>query len=219
MQELVTAAQPYSLVVAEEYLFYRVNRTGHAGQNDAYYRHDLTWVQEVTEQDYYQAKYGAALAPYERGEMVALLPAGGSLRCSLPDSVVRHFSPSGQLLREFPTSIEATMCIGSITLDAQGHLWTTEPAFHHVAQYELATAQKIYELGGSWEPGELRYPEEAICYGPDVFISDMGNERLLQLNTHTKALSTYRTFTQPVYEYRRLRGQEVVRLQDGLYIL
>lgn len=219
MQKLVTAAHPYSLVVAEEYLFYRVCRTSHPGENDAYYRHDLTRAQEVTAQDYYRAKYGAALAPYESGEMVALLPDSGSLRSSLPDSVVRHFSSSGQLLREFPTSIESTMCIESLTLDEQGHLWTTEPAFHHVAQYELAGAQKMYELGGSWEPGELSYPQEVICYGPDVFISDMGNKRLLQLNTRTKALSTYRTFTQFVWEYRRLRGQEVVRLQDGLYVL
>lgn len=111
------------------------------------------------------------------------------------------------------------MGIYSIALDVDGQLWTAEPAFHHVAQYELASAQKLFELGGSWDPGEFSYPEEVVCYEQDLFISDMGHQRLMQLNTRTKALRTYRTFAQSVWEYRRVQGLEVVRLQDGLYIL
>jgi hypothetical protein len=219
MRKLLAEARAYDLVVADECLFYRVNRTGHAGQADAYFQHDLTRSREVSEQEYNGAKYRGPLVPYQPGEAVTFLPTGDSLRCSLSDSIVRHFNPLGQLVRELPTSIEATMGIESITLDAQGHLWTADPAFHHLAQYELVSAQKRYEIGGSWEPGELSYPEEVICYEQDVFISDMGHQRLVQLNTRTKALRTYRVFAQSVWEYRRIRNQEVVRLQDGLYVL
>jgi hypothetical protein len=115
--------------------------------------------------------------------------------------------------------IEAILGIESIALDAQGHLWTAEPAFHQVVQYELDSAHKLYELGGSWEPDELNYPKEVICYERDVFISDMGTRRLMQLDTRTKALHTYRTFAQSIWEYRRIGNQEVVRLPDGLYVL
>ncbi|MGI4863357.1 MAG: hypothetical protein ACRYFZ_05490 [Janthinobacterium lividum] len=219
MRKLVADARAYDLVVADDCLFYCVNQTSLGGERLAYFQHDLTRSRPVTEQDYNRVKYRAQLVPYQRGEAIAFLPNGDSLRCSFQDSVVRRFSPTGQLLRELPTSIEAVMGIYSITVDEQENVWTAVPCFHQVAQYDLALAQKRYELGGNWEPEELNHPEEVICYEQEVFISDMGHQRLLQVNTRTKALSTYRMFSQSVWEYRRVRDQEVVRLQDGLYIL
>lgn len=219
MRKLAAHDRAYDLVVAEEHLFYRVSRTNYPGQDDTFVQHDLTRGWEVSEQDYNQAKYRGPLLPYQAGEEVAFLPNGDSLRCAFQDSIVRRFSPMGQLLRELPTSIESVMSIYSIALDAEACLWTAVPSFHQVAQYEVDSAQKLYEVGGSWDPTELNHPEEVICYENDLFISDMGNKRLVLLDTQTKALSTYRTFTQSMWQYRRLRGQEVVRLQDGLYVL
>jgi len=219
MRKLAIDRRAYGLVVADELLFYRVYRTSFPGPDDAYFHFDFTRPRQITVQQYNQAKYHAPLMPYQDNEAVAFLPTGATLRCSPQDSVVRCFSAAGQLLRELPPSIEAAMEITSITVDAAHHLWTAVPGFHQVAQYELASAQKLYEVGGSWEPGELNHPESAICYEQTVFISDMGHQRLVQLNTRTKALQTYRTFTQAVWEYRRVGEQEVVRLQDGLYVL
>lgn len=219
MQELLADARVYGLVVADDTLFYRVAQTRFPGQADAYFQHDFLRSHEVSEHVYNRAKYRGALAPSHDGEAITFLPNGDSLRCFWSDSIVRHFDSLGQLVRELPASIEATMGIESITVDADGQLWTAEPAFHHVAQYDLASARKLYAVGGSWEPGELSYPEEVICYEQHLFISDMGHQRLAQLNPRTKRLHTYRTFTQRVWEYRRVKNHEVVRLQDGLYIL
>jgi hypothetical protein len=219
MRKLAIDVRAYGLVVADDLLFYRVYRTSFPGPDDTYFHYDFTRTCEITVQQYNQAKYQAPLVPYQDNEAVAFLPTGATLRCSPQDSVVRCFSPTGQLLRELPTSIEAAMEIDSITVDAEHHLWTAVPGFHQVAQYELASAQKLYEVGGSWEPGEFNHPESVICYEQAVFISDMGHRRLVQLNTRTKALHTYHTFTQAVWEYRRVRGHEVVHLQDGLYVL
>ena len=55
--------------------------------------------------------------------------------------------------------------------------------------------------------------------GTRLFVSDLGHHRVAVVDTRTRACGTYRTFDQPVWEYRRCRGREVVRLRDGLFLL
>ena len=47
----------------------------------------------------------------------------------------------------------------------------------------------------------------------------MGRQRVVCLHTRTHQFSTYRTFEQPVWQYRRFQQRELVRLDDGVYLL
>lgn len=219
MTKLNTEDGAFDLVCTKDWLYYRINLTRHRNQPYAYFKNDLTQNLEVTAQEFNRAKYRGDLEPFEDAEEVVYLPNGDTLRCFYWDSIVRLFSPAGVLLRELPASIEAISSIYSIALDATGHLWTALPSFHQVAQYELSSGTKLYDLGGSWDPGELNHPEDISIYDDYAFISDMGHDRLVLLDTRTKQFSTYRTFTQSVWQYRQFKEHELVRLQDGIYLL
>ena len=219
MKKITTATGAYDLVMADQWLYYRVHLTRQTSRPYAFFKHNLAHQLEVSEQEFNQAKYRGALSPFQPEEEVVFLPEGNTLRCSFQESVVRLFSPEGQLVRTLPESLTAGDTIYSIAVDAQQHLWTAEPSFHYIGQYDLVTGERLFHLGGSYDPGEFDHPEDICIYDQYAFISDMGHYRLVCLDMQTKALRTYRTFAQPVWQYRRWHDQELVRLQDGLYVL
>lgn len=183
-----------------------------------FFRNDLTINTEVSATEFNRAKYRTDALPYEEGEEVVFARNGDTLRCFFQGSKIRRFSPVGKLIQEVPI-LPAATSVYSIALDDSGCVWTADSPFHHIGQYDLKTGNKLFELGGSWEPGELNHPEDISIYNGQAFISDMGNQRLVLLDTSTKSFSTYCTFEQPVWQYRRFQNYEVVRLGDGIYIL
>lgn len=221
MTKLPTEAGAFDLVCTPDWLYYRVPRTRLRHVPSAYFKNDTVQNVAVTEQEFNRAKYRGAAGPYEDGEEVVYLPEGNTLRCFYQDSVVRLFGADGTLLRALPYAIAPVCSLYSIALDAEGHLWTADPCYHQVAQYEVATGRQLLALSGSeeWEPGEFNHPEDIGIYGEHAFIRDMGHQRVVVLNTRTKRFGTYRTFDQPVWQYRRFQQHEVVRLDDGIYVL
>lgn len=221
MTKLPTEAGAFDLVCTPDWLYYRVQLTRLRHVPYAYFKNDTVRNVAITEQEFNRAKYRGAAGPYEDGEEVVYLPDGNTLRCFYQDSVVRLFGPDGTLLRALPDSISAVCSLYSIALDTDGHLWTADPCYHQVAQYDVATGRQLFALGGSWdwEPGEFDHPEDIGIYDEYAFISDMGHTRVVRLNTRTKQGSTYRTFEQRVWQYRRFQQHELVRLDDGIYVL
>lgn len=207
----------YDMFCTTEWIYYR---TQTLSSSYHYFKSDLSTYVEVSKIEFDRAKYQANITPYEDGEEVVFMPNGDTIRCFFQGSIVRVFSPSGKLVRELPDSI-AKDSIYSIALDQNGHLWTAEPTFHRIGQYELETGRMLFELGGNpnHETGELDHPEDISIYDNYAFISDMGNRRIVILNTTSKHFGTYCNFDQPVWQYRRFKNHELVRLQDGLYIL
>lgn len=218
MTKLNTEPGAYDLFCRADWFYYLVNSERRKSREYGYFKNDLTHNIAITEQEFNIARYGADIRPFEPGEEVVLLPDGSSVRCFYQSSVVQLFDRQGAPLRILP-GVTVGCAIYSIALDADGHLWTAEPSFHFVGQYDLATEQPLWQLGGDWDPTEFDHPEDVAAYGEHLFISDMGNQRLVLLNTRTKSFGTYRTFEQPVWQYRRFQNHELVRLSDGIYLL
>ncbi|NVO86816.1 NHL repeat-containing protein [Hymenobacter terrestris] len=221
MTKLPTEAGAFDLVCTPDWLYYRVQRTRLRHVPYAYFKTDTVHNVAVTEQEFNEAKYRGAAGPYQDGEEVVYLPGGNTLRCFYQESVVRLFTPDGTLRRALPDAIAPVCSFYSIALDVQGHLWTADPCYHQVAQYDVTTGRQFFALGGNeaWEPGEFDHPEDIAVYEEHAFISDMGHQRVVLMNTRTKRFGTYRTFEQPVWQYRRFQKHELVRLNDGIYLL
>ena len=172
------------MVCTPDWLYYRIQLTRLHHVLHAYFKNDTVQNVAVTEQEFNRAKYRGAAGPYEGGEEVVYLPDGNTLRCFYQDAIVRLFGSDGILLRALPDSIEAVCGLYSIALDADGHLWTADSCYHHVAQYDMATGRKLFALGGNWDPGEFNHPEDIGIYDEHAFISDMGNYRLVLGHPH-----------------------------------
>ena len=221
MTKLIAEPDAYDLVSTSEGLFYRTLRPGPASSVAAYYHHDLIKQANIAAEAYHVAKYRGPGGPYQDGEAVAFLPSGHSLRCHFHENVVREFTAAGSIVRTLPASVDSGMGLYALSVDGNEHLWVADPAMHRVACY-TADGQPLGVVGGSeeLEPGEFDHPEDVVVYDSAyLFVSDMGHRRVAVVDTHTLACGTYRTFDQPVWEYRRCLGREVVRLGDGLYLL
>jgi hypothetical protein len=218
MTKLPTETGAFDLVCTPDWLYYRVQMTRLRHVPYAYFKADQVQNVAVSEDEFNQVKYRGPSAPAEVGEEVVYLPTGNTLRCFYQESVIREFTPTGDLVRAMP-STEAMTSIYSIAVDRDGHLWTAEPSFHRVAQYHATTGQRLFALGGDWDPGEFNHPEDVTIYGEHAFISDMGNQRVVRLNTRTHQFGTYRLFEQRVWQYRRFQQRELVRLDNGIYLL
>ena len=221
MTQLAAEPDAYDLVSTSEGLFYRTLRSGPAGSVAAYFHHNLVEQVEISAAAYHAAKYRGPGGPYQDGESVAFLPSGHSLRCHFHDNVVREFTADGAVVRVLPASVNPGMGLYALTVDGDAHLWVADPAMHRVACYAV-DGRSLGAVGGSedLEPGEFDHPEDVVVYDSAyLFVSDMGHHRVAVVDTRTRACGTYRTFDQPMWEYRRCLGREVVRLHDGLYLL
>lgn len=221
MTKLATESGAYDVVSTSEGLFYRTLRPGPAGSVAAYFHHNLVEQASISAAAYNAAKYRGFVGPYQDGEAVAFLPSGHSLRCHFHENVVREFTTAGAIVRVLPASVDPGMGLYALAIDGDEHLWVADPAMHRVACY-AQDGRPLGAVGGSEElvPGEFDHPEDVVVYDDAyLFVSDMGHRRVAVVDTRTLACGTYRTFDQSVWEYRRCLGREVVRLNDGLYLL
>jgi WD40 repeat protein len=218
MTKLSAEAGAYDLVITDDWLYYRISTTRIREVPYRYYKIDFNVNVEVSKSEFNQAKYRADILPNEDGEEVIFMPDGNTLRCFYQESTVRVFSPEGNVLHEVP-ELPIPASIYSIALDKNGYVWTVAPSYHHIGQYDLKTGQTLFELGGTWDAGDFNHPEDIAIYDGYAFISDMGNYRIVILDLNKKSFGTYRNFNQRVWQYRRFKNREIVRLEDGIYIL
>ena len=222
MTKLDVEAGAYDLVITDDWLYYRISTSRFGKMLYHYYKIDFNANLEVSEPEFNQAKYRADIPPYEDGEEVVFMSDRNTLRCSFQELTIRTFNAEGSILHEMPAPpalASNVASIYSIALDEDGQVWTAAPTYHHIGQYDLKTGQTLFELGGSWDAGEFDHPEDIVIYDGYGFISDMGNRRIVILDIHKKSFGTYRNFDQQVWQYRRFKNREIVRLQDGIYIL
>jgi hypothetical protein len=76
MRKLAAHDRASDVVVTEEHLFYRVNRTNYPGQDDVFVQHDLTRGWEVSEQDYNQLHIAPRCYLIRRGKRSLFYPMG-----------------------------------------------------------------------------------------------------------------------------------------------
>lgn len=186
---------------------------------NSYYQFDGFKEQKVSQSKFNDAKYGRNINPFQGGESLAKLSNGNTIHCFYQDSKIREFTPGGSIVKTFSKKL-SMIVIYDLEVDINDNIWFVEPTVHRVVQVEYSIGKIMFEFGGTWEEdGELNHPEDIVIYGEHAFISDMGNQRIVVLDTNTKSIGTFRQFDQPTWQYKRNGETELVSLQDGLYQL
>ena len=182
-----------------------------------YFIYDFKTLISISETKYLSENFATDKYFYNNTENIVVV-SENTLRYLFPEGIVRLFNRDLEILKEYP--VNDTMEICDFCIDGKGCFWITDAPFHSVSQYSIKTGEMLYKIEGGIEPtGVLNYPESIICFDNYIYISDMGSKRILRLEIDSKELTVYKEFDKPVWEYARVGDKEIVKLQDGLYLL
>ena len=187
-------------------------------KDDTYFKTDLQTTQKISGGEYLKVKCGI--------EKVGLVPfaeyikfGNGEFLYSLfSDGIIYKYDRLAKRINEYPDIGSDT--IYSITLDKNSKLWIACPTSNYIGQFSLETQEEIFKIGGYYGDMDVFNLQEEVRYFDNfIYVSDMGNKRICQIDIHTKEANEYLKFEDSVWEYGRFKNKEIVRLQSGIYVL
>jgi len=105
-------------------------------------------------------------------------------------------------------------------IEEKNEVWTATGGAQVVLCQEISTDKTIFQLGEPYEDdSELSYPESIHIYADSLFITEMGNRRILKLGLDSKEKSVYVEFEEPVWDFQKNEFAEIVLLDSGVYEL
>ncbi|KOA21563.1 hypothetical protein CLHOM_00220 [Clostridium homopropionicum DSM 5847] len=138
------------------------------------------------------------------------LEDGSIIATEFKGSYIHKFDKNGNLLW-----INDSMCkhdsIYSIAF-YKNFLWCVYPVSNMIKKFSLNSFGEEISIGERTN-GIFNYPESAIVYDHKLYICDMGNYRICTVDLATNQVKEYLKFTEPTWEYFKINGKEIVRLQ------
>lgn len=211
----------FSIYCTEDLIFFiRRNPENH---HDEFYKTDLTSLIRIELEEYAINKFGNSWKTIHSVYTNCIkLSDGQFITCHFEASIIYLHDQNGKKIKEFNIGRldNGFDTIYSIALDNNKRLWLTQPTSHYVGQFSLETEEELFSIGGDLEIAEpFDHPEEVIIYDGFVYICDMGNNRICRMDIANKEIMEYMKFEEPTWEYRQFKGQEIVHLQSGLYVV
>lgn len=143
------------------------------------------------------------------------LEDGSIIVTEFKDSYIHRFDKNGKLM--WIDSVGENGNIYSLAYQ-NNYLWCVYPNSNELKKFSLDSFREEHQ-SGSLTNGIFNYPEFAIVYGEMLYVCDMGNCRICDIDLDSYEVSEYLKFNEPTWEYFRIYGKEVVRLESGIYIL
>lgn len=193
-----------------------------------FFKHDLKKVKKIHQDTYLNCRFGPAYkkiaAHYGLDCCIDLSAAkckdGSIITNYYQDSFVYSFDNKGNILWKKEDMFFDT--IYSLAVKEYS-LWCAYPTNHTIICYSLETFQEVKSIGGGEPLGGqaemFNLPEDIFINGNTMYVSDMGNHRVCQIDLTTDNIQTYHTFDEPVWGYWQMNEQEFVLLNSGLYRL
>lgn len=191
--------------------------------NDKFFKTDLDKFSEISKEEYTTLKFGKSSMTLKSAYTECIhLENGEYLTCIFDESIIYHHDIDGNKIKRYSIGQfnNGFDNIYSITLDRNGKLWIVQPTSHFIGQFSLDTEEELFRIGGDFEnPDTFDHPEQIRAFGDYVFVCDMGNKRICQINIDSKEMTVYRKFDEPTWEYGQFKSKEIVKLHSGLYEL
>ena len=97
-----------------------------------------------------------------------------------------------------------------------GVVWATYPELNTVIRYNLSSLRQELRTGGTASK-VLSSPDGLLLEGQQLFICNASKNQILQMDTVTFNVQELLSFDEPVYQYLRVDGFNIVRLKSGVY--
>jgi len=191
--------------------------SGEEGDKHDYYTYDGI-LRQITEQEYFQKKYGNAcekiMTVYGKSMTGSMFDLDNNIYVNYyQDGLIRKFDHVGNLIKEYKDNFDTIYDI-----EVQGNsIWVAYPTANTIKKYALDNYEEEFILGERSDVSVLCLPESIVIYGDYLYICDMGNCRIRKVDLSNLELYDFMTFDEPVWEYVRIKENEIVRLQSGIY--
>ena len=96
-------------------------------------------------------------------------------------------------------------------------LWACFKEFNVLLRFNIATMREELRIGGNLSP--LNSPTGIFIDGDTAIVSSSGDKKLVKIDLNSYTVSDYKEFEEPIYNYIKVKGFEMVLLDSGLYLL
>lgn len=95
-------------------------------------------------------------------------------------------------------------------------VWASYPELNTAVRYNLSTLRQELRIGGK-DSKVLRSPCGLFLQGQQLFVCNTAENQILLLDTVTFTVQEYLRFDEPVYQFIRVDGFNIVRTKSGVY--
>ena len=179
-------------------------------------------VQRITNSVYLLAKFGASHKSAELQVTNHLT----CRTCPLPDgelfTVEEDFSAKVLDSDGFARWVGVVKYKGEAPADAVfdgKHIWVSFTENNALIRLDPASMREELRIGG--KKGETGFcsPVGIFAEGEELFVSNSNSHQIWKIHTRTYEAGEYMTFDEPVYDYCKCHGREIVLLESGIYDL
>ena len=186
-----------------------------------FYQYDLNEVISISREEYLIQKYGEKNEDWKYAQYESVqLKNGNFITTFYQETKVRLHNPYGRILKELD-NINAPFGMGiyGMDVDKNGKLWIAVPTEHFVGQFDINTEEELFSINGNeMEPTIFDHPEYVTSIGNAIYVSDMGNQRIVKINVDSYELTEYKKVQEPIFYYNQFKGKDIYLLNSGLYI-
>ena len=95
-------------------------------------------------------------------------------------------------------------------------VWASYPELNTAVRYNLSTLRQELRIGGA-QSKVLHAPNGLLLQDQQLYICNAAEHQILLLDTVNFTVQEHLGFNEPVYQYIRVEGFNIVRLKSGVY--
>lgn len=130
------------------------------------------------------------------------------------------YSKEGDLLEKKENFFEGYTPYEIQVREEKNEVWAATGSGQIVLCKEIDSGKTTFQIGTPYDDkGDLSFPESIQIYANSLFISEMGNKRVLKIDLNSKEKSVYLDFEEPIWDFQKNELAEIVLLDSGVYQL
>ena len=186
-----------------------------------YFRYDLGNQQkkQIKPEDYCEVLFGKY-----NYRLLCLLGSSISIKVDkiysafyqAPDLLIHN--TDGDLIERKKNFFEGMTPYEIVVIEERNEVWAATGAGQVVTCQEINSGELKFQIGISYEEkSELSYPESINRYDDELFITEMGNRRVMKFNLNSQEKSIYLQFDEPAWGFQKNEFREIALLDSGVY--
>ena len=97
-----------------------------------------------------------------------------------------------------------------------GVIWASYPELNTIVRYNISSLRQELRIGGM-QSKVLNSPCGLLLQGQQLYICNAASNKILLMDTANFTVQEHLSFDEPVYEFIKIEGFNIVRLKSGVY--